>query len=556
MMSCSRVLRLLAIILTISLSVVSCTTDVDYTLGSEFIPSNQSMELRRRVYELGQMRDGGSDNSACRLSSTRLYITDSIASANLGMGYFGCEASDTFGTRRAGFMSQLLFSLSLNEDRGWGYRPIFDSMELSLYVTDFHGDTTRSQRFEVYEITSNEYIKQSQDTSFYINFDPTPYISSEPIFVFDFPDQQRGVYVGDIEAPEERAVRLQETPATRDYISRLMFLTDLDANDGFALDKDELYVIGNEEAFVEQVRGVYIMPAEEQPEGRGAVYATNLESTSMILYSRDRYVEDPTIIRDTTYMVYNFYLNPNNYDYDLEAGNVSINRVEHDYSKVTLYDVEKNNGEYVVAGGEEVLMGYVDGMGGVVTEISFSDEFIQSLADLAHENEDAVVAINQALLTIYLENSSYDYTSLDPMVITPLMDSSMSRMGMYTNYATKTAISDYIYTAESSHTLAYGGELNRSLACYTMNISSFVQSLLHAAASNCDDSGRVKLDMFSPGYTPDEESLVEYRRIYLAPDAYSLFGFKRQAVIGSDGEIDGVRNSAPIKLEMTYTVVK
>jgi hypothetical protein len=127
-------------------------------MGEEFVPSNQNMELRRRVYALGECVERG-NSVACPLATTRLYQSDSLQTSNIGKGYFGCEKSNTFGMRKAGFMSQMVFSLSLPKERGWGYRPIFDSMVLSLYITDFHGDTTRKHSFNVYEITSNEYLK-------------------------------------------------------------------------------------------------------------------------------------------------------------------------------------------------------------------------------------------------------------------------------------------------------------------------------------------------------------------------------------------------------------
>ena len=123
MMSCKTLLRNILLICCLATLVSSCTTDVDYTMGSEFLPSNQKMELRRRVYEKGTMREGDGEAELCRLSSTRLYVTDSIASTNIGSGYFGYECSDTFGMRRSGFMTQMMFSLSLHENRGWGYRP-------------------------------------------------------------------------------------------------------------------------------------------------------------------------------------------------------------------------------------------------------------------------------------------------------------------------------------------------------------------------------------------------------------------------------------------------
>ena len=284
-MSCRGLVFRALLFLGVITSLLSCTTEVDYSLGVEFLPSNQKMELRRRVYEKGVMKEGET-TVPCSLSSTSLYITDSIPSTNLQYGYFGCENSDVFGRRTAGFLSQMIFSLSLNEERGWGYRPIFDSMSISLYVTDFHGD--------IYEITSNDYLTLS-DSSFRINFDPTPYISKEPVFYFEFPDQENGVYVGDISAPVERSVLLKQTPASRQYIERLMCMTDLEANGGYALDTDSLYAMGNERHFLDNIRGVYILPAEDEIKGEGATFATLLEYTSMLLSSRGRYEEDPTI---------------------------------------------------------------------------------------------------------------------------------------------------------------------------------------------------------------------------------------------------------------------
>lgn len=526
-----------------------CTTEVDYTLGSEFIPTNQNMELKRRVYELGVVRSEGKE-SECSLFSTRLYKTDSIASSNIEVGYFGAEKSAAFGERRAGFMSQMVFSLSLPKERGWGYRPIFDSMQLSLYVTDYHGDTTRMHRFAIYEITSNDYLTLSSDTSFYVNFDPTPYISSEPIFEFDYPNPDKGVYVGDMADPANCEVLLEETPATRDYIKRLMLMTDLEDNGGFALDKDSLYVNGNELKFLDVVRGIYIAPAEEEIEGEGAMFATDLGNTALLLYSRGRYEEDPTIIRDTTYMVYNLYLDPSNYD--INAGNVSINTVNHDYAEAQ-FNVED------LSSGVDVNVGYVEGMGGVVTEVSFTDECIQSLANIVLEAGDATVSVNQALVHIYLDDvypagSMYDYMVIDPATVTPLLDDSMLRMGMYVDYQNRIAIADYNYAVESSYTLAYDGFLNRSIAGYTMDVSAYVQTLMLQAAKSANEEGIVDFAKFSEGYT-EGESLVALRRFYLGPEAYSMFSLRRQKIEGMSGVFDGVENAAPMKLELIYTIV-
>ena len=214
---------------------VSCATEVDYTLGSEFVPTKQNMELKRRLYRLGEMSEGETKKE-CQLLETRLYKTDSIASSNLESGYFGVESSDIYGIRRAGFMSQMVFGTTLGDEHSWGYRPIFDSMALVLYVTDFHGDTTKKYRFNVYEITSNDYLTRGlnpdgeDDSTYYVNFDPSPYVSSEPIFTFEYPNSDKGIYVGDMENPQSCYVRLDETPATKEYVSRLMLTQNLDAN--------------------------------------------------------------------------------------------------------------------------------------------------------------------------------------------------------------------------------------------------------------------------------------------------------------------------------------
>ena len=547
MMNYKRLIVSVLVCVTMAVVAISCTTEVDYTLGSEYVPSKQNMELKRRVYRMGEWKEG--DNSeSCRLLDTRLYQTDSIVSSNIEMGYFGVESSDIYGERRAGFMTQMVFGMTLGDERGWGYRPIFASMVLALYVQDFHGDTLTRRKYNVYEITSNDYItsaKDKSDSTFYINFDPTPYISSEPIFTFEYPNQEMGIYVGDIESPKSCRVRLQHTAATREYVSRLMFTSDdrLEANGGYAYDNDSLYIAGNEAKFIEQVRGVYIAPADDNISGEGAMFATNLENSALILYARSRYKEDPTIIRDTAQMLYNFYVDPA--ERDMEAGNVSINSVSHNFENTESVGL-------ALSEGNDVLIGYVDGMGGVVTEVWFTDEFIQSLADIALSEEDAVVSVNQARLSIYLEGSDYDPLNISPLDMDKIMDSSMERMGLYAKYgASFVGITDYAFTYESSNSLDYDGYLNRSLAAYSMDISTWVQSLMMAAQENVDDEGVVDFAKFA-----EDGEFVGYRRMYIGPDAAQRYGFNRQAIYGTDGEVGGDVSSAPITLDLTYTIVK
>jgi hypothetical protein len=305
-------------------------------------------------------------------------------------------------------------------------------------------------------------------------------------------------------------------------------------------------VNGNELAFLEEVRGIYIAPAYGTEgamfatEGtKGAMFATDLSNTAMLLFARGRYEEDPTIIRDTTYMIYNMYLDPMEYT-DLAAGNISVNSIQHDYDGTDI-DLEASTCDVC----------YVEGMGGVATEVCFTDEFIQSLADIVLEaGDDATVSVNQAMFTIYLDGASDDYNDL-PASLTPIMNGAMMRMGMYVDYNNMVAISDYNYSVEGSVVLSYDGYLNRSLGCYQMDISTYIQTLmLTAAKSAAENNGKVDLTKFAVGATDAESGdYVNLRRIYIAPDASSLYGMNRQVLYGMGGV-------APVKLELTYTIVK
>lgn len=528
----------------VAFMVVGCTTEVDYGLGAEYVPTNQNMELRRRVYRDGMMTESG-QSVEVSMAKTYLYQNDSIKSSNLDYVYFGQEQSAEFGSRKAGFMTQVLFGSKLDEDYGWGYRPIFDSMTLALYVTDYHGDTTKCRRYGVYEITSNDYLRLSEvkDSVFYANFDPTNYRSAEPIFEFTYPNQAEGVYVGGKEQPLYSHIKLDETRNTMEYVRRLMFTTELD-DEGYARDTAHIYEQGNEEKFVEQIRGVYIAPIGELESGdEGAMFATDVENSALVLYARNRYKEDPQIIKDTVIMSYNFFISP--VDYNVKAGNVSITSIEHKF----VDDVESR---------PEVSCGKVDGMAGVVTEVEFTDEFLQSLADIANGSKSAKVSVNQAHLNIYLEGSNYDYNLLDPFALTPILDASMTRMGMYARYGGYEdeyekdiiAIADYLYTQESSgSSVPYDGYLNRSLGCYRMDISSFMQSLIAAAMSTTDENGKVDISKFET-----DEDLRRSRRIFVGPAADAMFGFNRQMIVGGDAS-SADATLPTITLELVYTIV-
>ena len=47
-------------------------------------------------------------------------------------------------------------------------------------------------------------------------------------------------------------------------------------------------------------------------------------------------------------------------------------------------------------------------------------------------------------------------------------------------------------------------------------------------------------------------SQIKNRTVYLAPEAYGVYGFGHAVVQG----MDGGQNTAPIKMELTYTLIR
>ena len=117
-------------------------------------------------------------------------------------------------------------------------------------------------------------------------------------------------------------------------------------------------------------------------------------------------------------------------------------------------------------------------------------------------------------------------------------------MGTYLNYSTLGAISDYDFEAETNQSaeLAYGGELNRSRACYVMNITGYMQRLYNYVRS-LDDLAKY-----------DEK--VMPRTLYLGPEAVAPYTFKRTVLQGAKMEGVSDRVQAPVHIEMLYTMIK
>ncbi len=296
-------------------------TEVDDTLGYELVPGNQQMEMR-----LHSIRKG---------FEARMFMSDSVKSSNLSYGYFGTTKSDTFGIRKVGFMTQYLWA-SISDRKNWyGYRPIFDSLQLLLSVSSYAGDTLQPQRFGVYRILNNDYLKDNDgngdgttDTTFFTSFNPVEagcVDENDPLFTFTFPD-------GTTTGPATTAVTLEPTAAGLDYVKELMMQEGKYKNDSTVYTNDSLWV--------NYFCGLAILPLDFNGT-TGATFATTLAESGMMLYGRNRDSVDATLIRDTLQTLFYFYD-----EYATTYGNVSVNTVERTNTRYIDYDaiVEKPGG--------------------------------------------------------------------------------------------------------------------------------------------------------------------------------------------------------------------
>ena len=545
------------------LALGSCTK-VDDTLGGNLIPDNQQMRA-------GFITIDGLNPK--KYVETRLFKTDSIVSSNISYGYFGAQVNDTLGERKAGFLSQMVSYYAVPEDY-FGYMPIFDSAQILLSITAFGPDTLTEQHFAVYEILSNDYITQreSSDTTFYLGFRPdkqTVNTDEEPLFRFTLGGE--GKYPS-----TTTAVTMTPTEAGKKYIMRLML------QDGEHKDDYSIYESENLETFLDAFPGLYIAPDPNYPltpEGTntGTIYATSLDASGLSIYGRNRVESDPSLIQDTIGMVLYFY------DSYAEHGNVSVNTIEHDYSKISSAELAFNaetDAQEPEADKEDtrkpVTQFRVEGLGGAITEMTFTPGFFATLEEkIAEENakdgkDFQTLAFSQARMSVYFSGSSYDWENLNPsgpsiFKLIEEMDAAPSRLGLYTNYKTLTPVSDYAYTYEQNYstTLAYGGYVNRSRGCYVINITGYLQQLWNnyikaKKAAGAEYPDPADTDSFDERYDAWEKAIdwngISYRKVYIGPEAYSLYTNSFGVFQGA--ATDDAAPECPIRFDLAYNLIK
>ncbi|MBQ6690250.1 MAG: DUF4270 family protein [Rikenellaceae bacterium] len=459
-------------------------TEVDDALGSDLIPENQRMTIRI---------------DTLRNLETYIAQSDSVKSRIKGSGYayIGQLRNDTFGLRRCSFISQIL-PTQLPYRAGFGIDPIFDSVIFTYSISDYKGDTMAAQKFYVYEV-NRKFVPE--DSTFYVNFDAEGYVNPEPLFEFE------------ITSPTKTSSRAYPTEAGLDYIKRLM--------------QTDTVTYYNDTLWVNKFHGLYVVPEQTDSESK-VIYRTETSYTGLELWLRDHDSIDNNLILDTIVASYACYAK------DAKMGNIAANMVEHDYEGSIVGALGVND---TLASDPIQRTIYVEGMGGVMGYVKVTDQFVEKLAELGDEAKNggySTVSINQAMVYFPLTVNVKD--PAERPVAIPFLDAAPTRLGMYTAFASLTGIPDYDHEYEESlsnygesYKLPYGGELNRSRGCYTMDVTAYVQRMwseYQRADGNLDE--------------------VKYRSIFVAPAADDMFTLGQVALQGNDA----------IEIVLTYTLMR
>ena len=464
-----------ALLSALVLLFASCT-EVDDNLGVGIIPPGQNFEVQTATLGEG--------------IESYLTYTDSISTGRLDYAYFGKMTDKTYGAKtKASALVQFAYAVHSDTIAYENRESMPDSLAIVLGMKTVGGDTTKVQTFDIYRVRK----LLERDSTYYSGTDITEYIDERPMFKCTYSGRPNGA-----DAFDTLSLKVADSQLAEAFINELWSV--------------DTALYSNDTLFMELFNGLCITPAGESPDD-AAIYGMNLQwdasdgpQSYLILYghydNEDEELDEDQIMRAFSITNSTTYSNQR-----------AVTAVEHDYSAMVdgaLINVNVPADQPLENPTSE---GYIQGFMGVTTTLEFGEEFVESLRALCPEGQG--IFINQAKM--YVNLASDDYT---------LYDIAPARVGTYLNYATLEAVPDYAYLYETTYEveLAYGGYLNRTFGYYTMDLSLYLQELLH------DEEGKVS------------------SRITLGMDAYD---YVKEAMVklATSGE------QKSVKFDITYTLI-
>lgn len=355
----------------------------------------------------------------------------------------------------------------------FGIDPVIDSMKISLTFSAAIADTTQEMEISIYEVKGRHFYK---DSTYYSNFNMSRYIGPTPLVTF----KRKGKGLSVTHLPLEFANRLLDNRQN----------------------KENIYY--SDTAFHSKFNGMYVT-AKVFDQGKGCMIQADLSQSVMTLFYRS--VNPETKLKDTTFQQFLFMG-----DYTIE--NVNFDMVKNDYS----FADPSKGGVTQQEIGDTITQSkhcYVQGLGGLMGLIQIDTAAINRLKAEVKAKGYSYVALHRAELQVTTVDPSEDNFA-----------QFFYRTALYYSMEGRQFLSEYNPILESANTGYYAtidGYLNRSMARYNYDITSYVQRLF---------SGSVKRS-----------------RTQLLP-AYNLNAdIARSVIYGSASEF-------PPKLILTYTMVK
>ena len=404
-----------ACLLGVALAASSCTK-VDNELGNSLIPDDQRMKICKDTLE--------------GIGTQVIQTIDSFGTSKLEYGCIGSAVDPIFGRTSSSFCAQFMMSYFTTGSEMFGYAPVFDSLQFVFtYNASYLGDTTKTQKFNVYELDKNIYY----DSSYYATFDPSKVAGSTKLFSFEV----TGV-------PTDEITMTLKTPEAIAYGKRLMDTT------GGSYSGDSL--------FYKRFKGLYFVPDAASPKN-ACVYRIAFSSMELALHAHNFTDATAKTPKDTLTVYYSF---DNAYYYNGRAQSI-----RHDYTGTPI----EGHINDTLSTDATLSYGYVQTLGGVASYVQFTEDFVKRLKAL-------VVSPYKSMI---INKATIQWPLADPTTIH--LNEAPTRLGAYSDYYHFTNILDYDYTYETSQngTLMFDGYLNRTSCQYATDLSSFIQSLVSDA---------------------------------------------------------------------------
>ena len=392
---------------------------VDPSLGNEYIPKDHLMKIRR-------------DSSF--VVKTYNVTSDSVISSMQAMNLLGGYKNPATGISvDAGIVFQMeaAYLFKQGQDSLYGTRPVMDSARVRFAVYDAVGVPEVGQVFDLYELDKRIRL----DSVYYYDFDPTPYMSSQPLA--SVTHSGRGSYI---------EFRLEDEA----FLNRLLDTT------GYHQDT----------LFKRRFKSFYVKPRTAH--GDAALYRINLGArlsnrplSCLTTYYHN--AEYPDTVLSTTYE-FSPYIAESNVR---TPYNQTINVVDRDDSGV-LPIVHLNDPA------SPASSVFVESFEGIMTKLEFTKESIEGLRAKVQAAGFRDIVVNKALLQLF-------YPARDPDDRNHLPN----RLGMYTDFTRREGIPDYGWYSEYQSQLtpypvqlAYDGKIRPSRYLYQMDITEYFQQLI------------------------------------------------------------------------------